>query len=101
MKQIELYAGQELSEALLSLKLEAKQCGEDCFAVFNGKEVYSTDSIDDAYNRVLGCSYNEHIAKVAEWRMQREKKEQELGKRYLNLQILIAMKQEESLLKRT
>ena len=77
MKKIDLYAGQELSEALLSLKLEAKQCGEDCFAVFNGKEVYSTDSIDDAYNRVLGCSYNEHIAKVAEWRMQREKKEQE------------------------
>lgn len=77
MKEIKLYAGQELSEALLSIKLEAKQCGEDCFAMFNGKEVYSTDSIDDAYNRVLGCSYNEHIAKVAEWRMQREKEELE------------------------
>lgn len=77
MKKVDLYAGQELSEALLSIKLEAKLCGEDCFAEFNGKEIYSTDSIDDAYNRVLGCSYNEHLAKVAECRIQREKKEQE------------------------
>ena len=77
MKKVDLYPGLELHEALLRIKLEAKKCGEHCFAVFNGKEVYSTDSIDDAYNRVLGCSYNEHIAKVEEWRMQRKKKEQE------------------------
>lgn len=77
MKKVDLYAGQELSEALLGIKLEAKKCGEDCCAVFNGKEVCSTDSIDDAYNRVFGCSYNEHIKKVAEWKLQRKKKEQE------------------------
>lgn len=81
MKKIELYAGQELSESLLTLKIEAKTSGEDCFAEFNGKEIYSTDTIDEAYIRVLGCSYDEHLMKIKEWREQREKKKQDFKKK--------------------
>ena len=77
MKKIDKYLGTGLSEALLGLKLEAKACGEDCYMDFNDKEVYSTDTLDDAYMRVCGYTYEEHKKKVQEWLDERKKEEEE------------------------
>ena len=77
MKRIDKYLGTELSEALLGLKIEAKACGEDCYMNFNDKEVYSTDTLDDAYMRVCGYTYEEHEKKVQEWLDERKREKEE------------------------
>ena len=43
-----------MDKAIEILKNEAKLTGEDCFGEFNGKMLYSTDTVDEAYKRVLG-----------------------------------------------
>lgn len=55
MKKIEFYAGQELDEAYQELQINAPCCGE-----FNGKVLYSTDTIDEIYTKVLGMTRQEH-----------------------------------------
>ena len=77
MKKLELYAGQDLAQALLTLKLEAKARKEDCFAVFNGEKIYSTDTLDEAYKKIVGCTYEEFLAKIEEWKRERERKKKE------------------------
>lgn len=51
MKKIEFYAGQDLDKAYQDLQINAPCCGE-----FNGKVLYSTDTIDEIYAKVLGTS---------------------------------------------
>lgn len=55
MKKIEFYAGQGLDNAYQDLQINAPCCGE-----FNGKVLYSTDTIDEIYAKVLGVSKLEH-----------------------------------------
>lgn len=72
MKQIEFYAGQDLDNAYQDLQINAPCCGE-----FNGKVLYSTDTIDEIYAKVLGTSkweYEEHLRKEHE---EYERKEDE------------------------
>lgn len=64
MKKIEFYAGQDLDKAYQDLQINAPCCGE-----FNGKVLYSTDTIDEIYAKVLGTSkweYEEHLRKEHE-----------------------------------
>ena len=77
MRKIDKYIGTELDQVLLNLKIESKSCNEDCYIDFNGKEVYSTDTLDEAYIKVCGCSYGEHKKRVQEWLYQREREAEE------------------------
>ena len=54
MKKIEILAATTIDDAIAELKRESKTSNEACFAEFNGKEIYSTDTIDEAYNKVVG-----------------------------------------------
>lgn len=54
MKKIETYAGQDIEDAWAALLRESANCKETCFCEFNGKTLYSTDSIDVAYVKVVG-----------------------------------------------
>lgn len=77
MKKIETYAGQDIEDAWASLLKESANCKETCFCEFNGKTIYSTDTIDVAYVKVVGktkAEFDEHIRKERE-EYEREKRE--------------------------
>ncbi len=52
MKEIEFFAGQTIDRAYQMLQEQ----GEPCFGMFNDKKICSTDTIDQAYVKVLGTS---------------------------------------------
>ena len=60
MKQVEIWGALNLDDALKRVKAEAEKFGCVCWAEFNMKKIYSTDSIDDAYLKVRGCTKAEH-----------------------------------------
>lgn len=62
MKKIEIYGG-TIDTAMQKLYDE----GEPCFCEFNGKELYSTDSIDEAYKKVVGKTKAEFDKEQEEW----------------------------------
>lgn len=55
MNKIEFYAGQDLDKAYQDLQINAPCCGE-----FNGKVLYSTETIDEIYTKVLGVTKREY-----------------------------------------
>ncbi|KAA3994694.1 hypothetical protein K0F82_12705 [Bacteroides ovatus] len=64
MKTIEFYAGQDIDKAYQDLQINAPCCGE-----FNGKVLYSTETIDEIYTKVLGVTkleYEERLRKEHE-----------------------------------
>lgn len=54
MIEVELYAGMNVDVAYVKLKEEAEKTNEVCFAMFNGKQLLSTDTIDEAYMKTTG-----------------------------------------------
>lgn len=70
MREIEFYGGQSIDCAYQMLQ----ECGEPCFGIFNDKKIYSTDTIDEAYTKVLGTSKFEFEERM---RKEQEKHEQE------------------------
>lgn len=67
MKKIEFYGGQDLDSAYQDLQRNAPSYGE-----FNGKVLYSTDTIDEIYTKVLGMTMQEN---KEYWRKQDEEYE--------------------------
>lgn len=59
MKEIEFYAGITLEKAWKKLLKESADCGETCFGMFNGKQLLSTDTLDEAYKKVTGLTKTE------------------------------------------
>lgn len=53
MKEIRIPGGTIIDEALGLLKEEERKAGEPCFGEFNGKEIYSTDTVDEIYMKIL------------------------------------------------
>ena len=53
------------------------ECGETCFGEFNGNEILSTDTLDDAYKKVLGMTKTEDENREREWREEYEREEKE------------------------
>ena len=68
MKKIEFYAGCDIDEAYESLLNEAKACGEDCFGIFNGKEIRSTETLDEVYTKLTGETKAEFDQAQKEWK---------------------------------
>lgn len=77
MKEVELYGGCDIDRALEIIKAEAESVNEECFSKFNGECIYSTDTIDEAYQRVLGKTKAEHDAEVQKWLEERKRREEE------------------------
>lgn len=74
MKKIEILGATNLDDAMSELKQASEKCNQVCYADFNGKEIYSTDTLDEAYNKVVGCS-------KADFDKRRQDKIDELKKR--------------------
>lgn len=61
MKEVDFYAC-DICSCLEELKRMAEECGEDCRLRFNNSYLLSTDSIDEAYLRIVGMTKAEHDA---------------------------------------
>lgn len=60
MKEIEFYLGDNLDTAYERLVKFSEKYGEPCCGEFNGKMISSSDSIDEAYVKVLGITKQEY-----------------------------------------
>ena len=77
MKEITIFAGCNLDKALSSVKEVAEKTGDVCCARFNGVEIFSTDTVDDAYKKVLGktkAEFDEDMRKMHEAYVEKERK---------------------------
>ena len=77
MKKVELWGVLDLDGAIKRLKDEAEKNCCVCWAEFNMEKIYSTDSVDEAYLKVCGCTKAERDAKEKQWHEEYERKEQE------------------------
>jgi len=76
MKEVDFWAG-DICSCLEELKRVANECGEDCRLKFNGSYILSTDTIDDAYLRIVGVTKAEHDAYLQKKREEYERDEAE------------------------
>lgn len=77
MKEIKFRAGSTVDIAWKTLLKESADCGDTCFGMFNGEEIRSTDTLDEAYVKVTGkakSEFGKDMEKMQEEYM-REKKE--------------------------
>lgn len=77
MKKITILHGSTIESALQYLKRQSKIQNEILCANFNDKVIFSTDSIDDAYKRIVGKTKEEFDADSNKWREEYDRKEQE------------------------
>ena len=77
MKKIEFWAGEDIDNAWKRLLKESAECEDTCFGVFNGKEIRSTDTLDDAYMKIMGKTKAEYDKEMREWHDEYERKEKE------------------------
>ena len=60
MKEIEFLPGDNIDTAWKELLKASAECGDTCFGEFNGREIRSTDTLDEAYMKILGKTKSEH-----------------------------------------
>lgn len=77
MKQIEFLLGDSIDTAWKGLLRASAECGDTCFGEFNGKEIRSTDTLDEAYMKILGKTKSEHEKEMQDWRDEYERQEKE------------------------
>ena len=77
MKEIELYPGEDINNAWKRLLKESAECEDTCFGVFNGKEIRSTDTLDDAYMKIMGKTKGQYDKEMREWHDEYERREKE------------------------
>lgn len=68
MREVEFYPGQNIEDAWKSLLKESIKTGEVCYGKFNDHEIRSTDSLDEAYLKVVGNTKAEHDKAMQDWR---------------------------------
>lgn len=76
MTEITIFAGCNLDKALSSVKEVAEKTGDVCCARFNGVKIFSTDTVDDAYKKVLGktkAEFDEDMRKLSEAFVEQER----------------------------
>jgi hypothetical protein len=89
MIKVDFLVGTTIDRAIEELKIKSEVMHEDCCGDFNGKILYSTDSVDDAYMKVIGktkADFDENLRRQKEEyeRQEREHKEKipELSEEY-------------------
>ena len=68
MREVEFYPGQDINDAWKSLLEESIKTGEVCYGKFNDTEIRSTDSLDDAYMKIMGKTKAEYEKEMQDWR---------------------------------
>lgn len=77
MKEIEFYAGMTITEAWRSLLKESANCEQTCYGTFNGRQLLSTDTLDEAYKKVTGLTKSEFDEQDRREREENKRKEEE------------------------
>jgi hypothetical protein len=77
MKEIYFGGGLTIDQAWKKLLNESAESGETCFGKFNGKEIYSTDTLDEAYVKIIGKTKAEYDKEMQDWRDEYDRKEKE------------------------
>jgi hypothetical protein len=77
MKEIEFLPGDSIDTAWKGLLKASAECGDTCFGEFNGKEIRSTDTLDEAYMKILGMTKSEYEKEMQDWRNDYERREKE------------------------
>lgn len=77
MKEIYFGGGLTIDQAWKKLLNESAESGETCFGKFNGKEIYSTDTLDEAYVKIIGETKAEYDKEMQDWRDEYRRKEEE------------------------
>ena len=77
MKEIEFLPGDSIDTAWKGLLRASAECGDTCFGEFNGREIRSTDTLDEAYMKILGKTKSEHEKEMQDWRDEYERREKE------------------------
>ena len=79
MKEIEFYAGETIENAWKALLRESADCGETCFGMFNGRQLLSTDTLDEAYKKVTGLTKSELDEQERKEREEYKRREEEFA----------------------
>ena len=77
MKKIEFLPGDSIDTAWKELLKASAECGDTCFGEFNGREIRSTDTLDEAYMKILGKTKSEHEKEMQDLRDEYERREKE------------------------
>jgi len=77
MKEIEFYPGESIDSAWKRLLEESAECNDTCFGKFNDNEILSTDTLDEAYMKIIGKTKKQHDKERQDWRNEYERKEKE------------------------
>lgn len=77
MKEIEVYPGESIDRVWKKLLKESAECEDTCFCNFNGHEILSTDTLDDAYMKLMGKTKAEYDKEMQDWQDEYERKEKE------------------------
>jgi hypothetical protein len=77
MKEIEFLPGDSIDTAWKGLLKASAECGDTCFGEFNGREIRSTDTLDEAYMKILGMTKSEYEKEMQDWRNDYERREKE------------------------
>lgn len=77
MKEIEFYPGESIDSAWKKLLKESAECEDTCFGLFNEKEIRSTDTLDEAYMKIMGKTKGQYDKEMQDWRDEYERKEKE------------------------
>lgn len=85
MKEIEFYAGDNIDNAWKMLLRESANCGDTCFGLFNGKEIRSTDTLDEAYMKIMGETKEQYDKEMQDWQNDYKRKEKEYKDRIPSL----------------
>jgi hypothetical protein len=85
MKKIEILPGQNIDNAWKMLLRESIESEEVCYGEFNGTEIRSTDSLDDAYRKLFGKSKSEYEEDERKWREEYDRREAEFQEKIPDL----------------
>lgn len=77
MKEIEFYPGESIDSAWKKLLKESAECEDTCFGMFNDHEIRSTDTLDEAYMKIMGKTKGEYEKEMQDWRDEYKRKEEE------------------------
>lgn len=77
MKEIKFLPGSDIDSAWQELLRESADCKDTCCGMFNGKEIRSTDTLDEVYVKVLGETKEQYDKEMQDWRDEYARKEKE------------------------
>lgn len=77
MKEVKFYCGMDIDTAWKSLLKESIECEDTCFGKFNDHEILSTDTLDEAYMKIMGKTKGQYEKEMQDWRNDYERKEKE------------------------